>query len=256
MILFILPEADYDPTESAVAWDALQKAGIEVRFATPQGLPAHADARLVSKGFGPLNAFFMTRADDLQLYRAMTESAAFQKPLSYAEVVPEDFEGVLVPGGHAQGMRSMLESARAQALVLHFFQANKPVAAVCHGVLLLARTINPATGHSVLYGRKTTALTALNMELPAWIVTAPWLGRYFRTYALSVEVEVKEALANPADFQSGPLLPRRDSASNLRPGFTVRDGNYLSARWPGDCHRFAADWVGLVTSARQKQGKG
>lgn len=253
MILFLLPEADYDPTESAVPWNAFQQAGIEVRFATPQGLPAYADPRLVSKGFGPLNPFFMTRKEDLLLYQNMTRSTAFQTPLSYAEVVPEHFEGLLVPGGHAQGVRSMLESQRAQEIVLHFFRTDKPVAAVCHGLILLARTTDPHTGHSVLHGRKTTALTALNMELPAWAVTAPWLGRYYRTYAQTVEAEVKAALARPADFQPGPLLPLRDSASNLRPGFTVRDGNYLSARWPGDCHRYAVEFVEMVTSARQQQ---
>ena len=110
MILFLLPDSDYDPTESAVPWDALQHAGIEVRFATPQGLPAYADPRLVSGGFGLLNSFFMTKSADLQCYQRMSQSAAFLKPLSYAEALAADFEAVLVPGGHAQGVRSLLES--------------------------------------------------------------------------------------------------------------------------------------------------
>jgi putative intracellular protease/amidase len=250
MILFLLPEGDYDPTESAVPWHALHQAGIDVRFATPSGLPAYADPRLVNTGFGPFDLVFMTRKADLKLYDQMTASAAFQKPLSYADVVAENFAGILVPGGHAQGMRTMLESKRAQDIVLHFFQAAKPVAAVCHGVLLLARTINPQTGRSVLHGRKTTALPALNMELPAWLATSPWLGSYYRTYSHTVETEVKAALARPQDFQHGPFLPWRDSAHNLQPGFTVRDGNYLSARWPGDCHRYARDFVGMVKESR------
>lgn|GEM_PF-5800448 len=33
------------------------------------------------------------------------------------------------------------------------------VAAICHGVLLATRSVDPATGHSVLYGGRTTALT-------------------------------------------------------------------------------------------------
>ena len=36
----------------------------------------------------------------------------------------------------------------------------------------------------------------------------------------------------------------RDTLENERPAFVVRDGNYFSARWPGDVHtltkRFAA----------------
>lgn len=250
MILCLLPASDYDPTESAVPWHALKQAGLEVRFATPAGQPAYADARLVSLGFGPADPLFMTRKDDLKLYQQMIESPNFQKPLAYADVIAENFAGLMVPGGHAQGMRTMLESKRAQDIVLHFFQSAKAVAAVCHGVLLLARTINPQTGRSVLYGRKTTALTALNMEIPAWLATAPWLGRYYRTYPQTVEAEVKAALASPGDFAPGPLFPLRDSESSLSAGFTVRDGNYLSARWPGDCHRYAHELVALMQEPR------
>jgi hypothetical protein len=32
---------------------------------------------------------------------------------------------------------------------------------------------------------------------------------------------------------------RRDSDTDPSAGFVVRDGNYISARWPGDAHRFA-----------------
>ena len=31
----------------------------------------------------------------------------------------------------------------------------------------------------------------------------------------------------------------RDTASDSRPAFVVDDGNYVSARWPGDTHTFA-----------------
>ncbi|MFW0754218.1 DJ-1/PfpI family protein [Pseudomonas sp. H11T01] len=245
MILFLLPQADYDPTESSVPWQALRQAGIDVRFATPLGLPAYADSRLVEIGFGLLNPFLMTRDADLQHYQAMIVDDAFRKPLAYADVDPSQFDGLVIPGGHAVGMRSLLESALAKQIALHFFTANKPVAAVCHGVLLLARTLDPETGRSVLHGRKVTALVK-NMELLAWAVTAPLLGRYYRTYTQTVEEEVKAALARPDDFQTGPLLPLRDSAQNLQRGFVVRDGNLLTARWPGDCYRFAQEWVTML----------
>ncbi len=63
---------------------------------------------------------------------------------------------------------------------------------------------------------------------------------------LVVQAEVIAALASPEDFDSGPLLPRRDSVAHPERGFTVRDGAYLSARWPGDCHRFSRDLVALL----------
>ncbi|WP_397453569.1 DJ-1/PfpI family protein [Pseudomonas sp. NA-150] len=246
MMLFLLPQSDYDPTESSVPWQALRRAGIEVRFATPHGLPAYADSRLVDIGFGLLNPMLMTRAADLQHYRTMIEDEAFLSPMAFADVNPEHFDGLVIPGGHARGMRTLLESEQAQHIALHFFQANKPVAAVCHGPLLLARTLDPQNGRSVLHGRKVTALLANTMELPAWIVTAPWLGRYYRTYPQTVEEEVKAALASPSDFQPGPRFFKRDSASKPENGFVVRDGNLLTARWPGDCYRFAEALVEVL----------
>lgn len=247
-VLCLLPAADYDPTEAATSWHALTEAGYEVRFATPEGRPAPADLRLTDTGFGLLNPTLMTRQPDLKLYRAMAASPAFATPQAYADVDPAQFQALLIPGGHAAGMRSMLESQDARRICAHFFTADKPVAAVCHGVLLPARTIDPATGRSVLHGRRTTALPA-TMELSAWAMTAAWLGRYYRTYPQTVQAEVKAALAKPSDFDAGPLFPLRDSADNHRAGFVVRDGRYLSARWPGDCHRFAAAFVGMLKEA-------
>jgi hypothetical protein len=90
------------------------------------------------------------------------------------------------------------------------------------------------------------------MELPAWLMTAAWLGRYYRTYKQTVEAEVKTALASKSDFVRGPLIAKRDSAQNPQIGFVVRDGNLLTARWPGDCHRFAAEWVALLQATRRE----
>ncbi|AGL84745.1 type 1 glutamine amidotransferase domain-containing protein [Pseudomonas protegens] len=253
MTLILLPHADYDPSESSLPWQAARDAGFAAQFATPLGMPAYADSRLVSLGFGPLNPLLMTPAADLARYHAMTRDPAFCSPLPYAGVDPAAYEGLLIPGGHARGMRSLLESEEVRRIILAFFQADKPVAAVCHGPLALARCIDPASGRSVLHGRKVTALLAGPMELAAWLVTAPWLGRYYRTYDHSVEQEIKAALASPADFLPGPWLPRRDSAEHPERGFVVRDRNLLTARWPGDCHRFANEWASLLQQARDAQ---
>jgi putative intracellular protease/amidase len=248
MILMLLPRADYDPTESGVPWAALRDAGFDVAFATPDGAPAFADERLVDRGFGPLSPVLMTRRPDLERYGRMSSDPAFLSPLAYADVQVDGVDALVIPGGHAPGMRTMLESPIAQDIARAVFTAGKPVGAVCHGVLLLARTIDPTTSRSVLHGRRTTALLAL-MELGAWAVTRPWLGGYYRTYPQTVQAEVTAALASRSDFAVGPLLSRRDSADAPQRGFAVRDGVYVSARWPGDCHRFAAELVDVVRAA-------
>jgi hypothetical protein len=86
---------------------------------------------------------------------------------------------------------------------------------VCHGVLLAARGINPATGASVLHGRRTTALT-WQLERKAWSLarrTRFWDPSYYRTYIeepgqpegfMSVQQEVTRALARPEDFLDVP----------------------------------------------------
>ena len=84
------------------------------------------------------------------------------------------------------------------------------------------------------------------MELTAWALTCLYLGNYYRTYPTTVEDEVRAALAAPEEFIRGPLSMIRDSSSNLNVGFTVRDGNYLSARWPSDAHRFAAEFASMM----------
>lgn len=85
-----------------------------VALCVPQGLPAYADSRLVDIGFGPLNPLLMTRKADLASYARMIEEPSFRQPLSYDDVDPGEFHGLLTPGGHAKGMRSLLESEQAR----------------------------------------------------------------------------------------------------------------------------------------------
>jgi putative intracellular protease/amidase len=181
----------------------------------------------------------------------MVTDPLFAKPCAFEDVDVDSADGVFIPGGHAKGVRTLLESSAAQAVAVTAMTHEIPVGAVCHGVLLLARSIDPATGRSLLYGRKTTALTAA-LELGGWAITRLWLGDYYRTYRMTVQAEVTGVLAAPGDFEPGPRMSLRDSPNHLDRGFTVKDGNYLSARWPGDCYRLAADYVDMVWTAYRR----
>jgi putative intracellular protease/amidase len=164
--------------------------------------------------------------------------------LEYAQIEIEKVDAFLLPGGHAQGMKYYLESAKLQKLVADAFARRLPVGAICHGVLLAARA-RASDGRSVLHERRTTALTR-TLELGAWALTALWLGNYYRTYPTTVQEEVTTALAQKSNFEAGPPAILRDSPTHLERGFVVRDGNYVSARWPGDAHRFASDFAAIV----------
>jgi putative intracellular protease/amidase len=250
MIVFLLPSADYDPTEACVVWRSVKNAGYKVLFASPDGNLAYGDSRLTKTGFGLLNPFLMTGKLALKTYEEMITSEEFRNIKSFSEIDIKQIQGIFVPGGHDKKVRTLLESKIAQDIILEGFKRNLPIGAVCHGVLLLARTIDPVTNKSVLHGRKTTSLTNM-MEMTAWNLTRAWLGDYYRTYPESVESEVKSALAGKNDYIRGPLISKRDTESNKN-GFTVRDGNYISARWPGDCYTLADRYVDLLNEYYQK----
>jgi protease I len=239
ILLMPLPSQDFDPTETGVPWRVLSERGHRVIFATPDGKTGKADPKMVTgEGLGIFAPLLKADANGRRAYETMTHDPAFRHPITYDQVRVSDYDALLLPGGHAKGMRPYLESEKLQAAVVTFFERQKPVAAICHGVLLAARS--HSAGKSVLHGRKTTGLTR-RMELSAWALTCLYLGDYYRTYARTVEDEVKGDLAHPDDFIAGPTSLTRDAPDKLERGFTVRDGNYLSARWPGDAHRFATD---------------
>jgi len=250
-VLIPLPSRDFDPTETAVPWRVLSGLGHTVLFATPDGRPGQADERMLTgRGLGVLKTALMAHSNGRRAYSEMAISAAFQRPRRHADLGSADFDALMLPGGHAPGMKPYLESQVLQALVAAAFGQGKPVGAICHGVLLAARS-RAANGRSVLLGRKTTALTR-RMELTAWALTALWLGSYYRTYPTPVQDEVSEALASPTDFIPGPFTTTRDAPSKLDIGFTVRDGQYISARWPGDAHRFANEFAAILGPNRPR----
>lgn len=244
-IIIPIPKNDFDPTETAVPWKILKNAGHKVVFATPDMKPAQCDQRMLhGTGLGPLKAIFAADQNARMAYLEMSQSDEFIRPIAWGQIKPTEFDGILLPGGHAKEMREYLESKVLQACIADFFHQQKPVGAICHGVVLAGRS-QITLGKSVLFGRKTTALLA-SQEMVAWGLTCLWLGNYYRTYSQTVENEVKSMLASPKDFLKGPLPLKRDSAGSLADGFVVRDDNYLSARWPGDAHLFGEEFLKLL----------
>ncbi len=290
-VLIPIPALDFDPSEVAVSWQVLKMLGHSIRFAAPDGMPARADDIMVTGrgldiwGFIPglrnLPLFgLLARADRNAriAYEALLKDPDFRAPLAWEMVDPTLFDGLLLPGGHrARGMRAYLESETLQKIVASFFDSGKPVAAICHGVLLAARSRSAKTGKSVLHGKKTTALT-WSLERSAAIFarfTRFWDPYYYQTYRdpkgqqpgyMSVQAEVTRALAKPVDFldvpRGAPDYRRktsglmRDTLDDARPAFVVENGNYVSARWPGDVHTFSKTFARLLGSAGKSQPDG
>ncbi|MDT4924414.1 MAG: hypothetical protein QOG01_2127 [Pseudonocardiales bacterium] len=242
-VLIPLPDADFDTTEVAVPWRLLTDAGHDVVFATERGgAPPHCDHRLLDGVlFGRLGA----DPEPIEFYRELSNAAGFTSPMSWGGLEIAEIDGLLLPGGHAPGMRQYLGSAELQRVIANFWATDRPVGAICHGVLVLARSTDSSTGASVLADRRTTCLPKY-MERSGYFATAWRLGRYYRTYPAYVQDEVVATLADPAQFERGPLTTRRGTRTDHRNAFVVEDGNYVSARWPGDSYLFAQRFEALL----------
>ena len=198
-----LPDRDFDVTEVAVPWKLATDAGHEVVIATEDGATPGADPRLLAGVlFGKLGA-----ADEAkQFYDELTRDPSFARPARWRDVAIEDVDALILAGGHAPGMKQYLGSAALHAQVAAFWATGRPVGAICHGVLALARA-KDAAGASVIAGSTTTCLPKY-MERSAYLLTFWKLGRYYRTFPAYVE-----------------------------------DGRYVSARWPGDAYKVARAFV-------------
>jgi protease I len=246
-ILVPLAAYGFDPSETAIPWKLLSAHGHEVVFATPEGKIAAADTRMLNgTGLGILKRLLKAREDAVAAYHEMEQSPEFMQPISYRAIKEKNFAALLLPGGHDKGIKEYLESGILQQTVVDFFTAQKPVAAICHGVVLAARSIDPATQKSVIYNYKTTALLK-SQELTAYNMTRFWLNDYYLTYPQhTVQEEVTAALADKRQFINGPKPLFRDRINNIEIGFALRDRNYLSARWPGDAYRFSLELLKML----------
>jgi putative intracellular protease/amidase len=237
-VLVPLPDHDFDVTEVAVPWKLLREAGHTLVFATENaGTKPAADPRLLEGVvFGKLGA----APEAIAFYRQLEAAPEFADTIAWASIDPARFDALLLAGGHAPGMRQYLGSEPLHEKVAAFWATGKPVAAICHGTIVLARAKDPATGKSVLAQSRTTCLPKY-MERLAYSLTFWKLGRYYRTYDAYVEDEVRTALDDPErQFLRGPTnLGDRGTMTNDEPAFVVDDGRYVSARWPGDAYAFA-----------------
>ena len=110
----------------------------------------------------------------------------FTLTATFDDVDVEQYVGLVIPGGRAPEYLRL--NSRVLELIRHFFEAGKPVAAICHGLQLLA-----AAG--VLSGTRCTAYPACSPELTS-------------NNAEYVEVDVSEAVVDAEHkLVSAPAWP-------------------------------------------------
>ncbi|MEZ0394254.1 MAG: type 1 glutamine amidotransferase domain-containing protein [Desulfurococcaceae archaeon] len=75
-------------------------------------------------------------------------------------VRPEEFDALVLPGGRGPERIRVAARDRAAAIVRHFFEARKPVAAICHGPQLLITA-------GVVRGRRLTSYPGIADDVRA-----------------------------------------------------------------------------------------
>jgi len=247
-VLIMLPDTDFDVTEVAVPWYMLRRRGHEVVFATEHGDMPNADPLLLTGVLcGQLGADPLPKL----MYFDMERDPAFRKPVTWESVVPDAYDGLLLPGGHAPGMRQYLGSGLVQEKVQDFWQLDRPVGAICHGVLVLARTPAPGSARrSVLHGATVTGLPNF-MEMSAYGLTCACRGRYYRTYPETVEDEVRASVGRRGQFLRGPVTFTRGSPWDSAHAYVVEHGKLITARWPGDAYLFARRFLAKLEEVQR-----
>jgi len=129
--------------EIMVPFQALQMVGHDVDAVCPER-EAGETVKTAVHDFRGDQTYLETRGHDFELNATLDE------------VDPAEYDALVVPGGRAP------EYLRTYDEILdvtrHFFEADKPVAALCHGLQILAAA-------DVLDGRTCTAYPALQSEV-------------------------------------------------------------------------------------------
>jgi protease I len=120
---------------------------------------------------------------------------------TFASVKPEDYDALVISGGRAPEYIRL--NPRVLQIVRHFFDADKPVASVCHGAQVLTaagvvkgRTVSayPAVGPDVTLGGGeyadipvTDAVTDGNLvSAPAWPAHPAWLSQFLEVLGTKI----------------------------------------------------------------------
>jgi protease I len=122
---------------------------------------------------------------------------------TFDEIRPEEYDGLLIPGGRAPEYLRM--NPRVLDICRHFASAGKPIGAICHGTQVLS-----AAG--ILRGKKASCYPALSPDLalagatfadipieaaytdgllvtaPAWPAQSAWLAQLLTVLGTKIEV--------------------------------------------------------------------
>jgi len=194
-------------SEFAEPYEVFVQAGIDVTVASPRGGAAPIDPR-----------GYPTAADIVAARPAMERLNA---TLPIDDLQHEAFDALFFPGGHGP-MFDLAGDGRVKRLVAAFWQAGKPVGAVCHGPAALLNVVLPG-GVTLLHGHRVTGFSAAEDASDALFAHMPF----------SLEVRMRD---EGAAFQAGPA----------RKPHVVVDGRLVTGQNPASAVDVAQAFVAVM----------
>ncbi len=121
---------------------------------------------------------------------------------TFAEVRPEDYDALCVPGGRAPEYLRL--NPRVLEITRHFADQDKPIAAICHGLQILAAAgvlkghsctaypacgpeVNAAGGHYVDVPVTDVHVDGNLVSAPAWPAHPKWLAQFLNVLGTSIQ---------------------------------------------------------------------
>jgi protease I len=127
----------------------------------------------------------------------------FALNFNFADARPESYDALVIPGGRAPEYLRLDE--KVLAVVRHFAQARKPIAAICHGAQLLTAAgvvsgrscsaypavgpeVNQAGGKYVGVGLDQAHVDGNLVTAPAWPAHPQWLARFLDVLGTRIQL--------------------------------------------------------------------
>lgn len=121
---------------------------------------------------------------------------------NFAEIDPTEYDGLVIPGGRAPEYLRL--NANVIKVVRHFAETRKPIAAICHGLQLLAAagalegkrcTAYPACGPEVTLARGTYVSVPVDdavvdgnlVSAPAWPAHPKWIAAFLQVLGTRIQ---------------------------------------------------------------------
>ncbi|QWW70492.1 type 1 glutamine amidotransferase domain-containing protein [Rhizobium sp. WYJ-E13] len=200
--------------EGAAPYYVFRDAGIDITLASPKGGQPPVDPKSDLPGNQtPAMARFKKNPD---------AQKAFAHTKLLKDMRSEDFDAIFYPGGHGP-MWDLAEDQDSIKLIENFYNAGKPVAAVCHAPGVLHRVAYK--GAPIVKGKRVTGFTNTEEEEVQLTNVVPFL----------VEDELKRL---------GGLYEKRGNWES----FAITDGHLITGQNPASSTAGAQHLVKLLTS--------